>query len=164
MGNKTVHTVLSFSTWENRTMPRTAGVSVPKYSKHKASGQAVVTIGGTDHYLGPHGTKASLIEYDRLIGEWISAGRPTSVATSSDITIAELCQRYKRHAESYYSHGGTVHNIGTACRTLRLRYGKSLAGEFGPLALKAVRQQFVENGASRTYCNRLGTSVGRMTV
>jgi hypothetical protein len=70
-------------------MSRTAGAIVPKYSKHKASGQAVVTIGGVDHYLGPHGTKASLLEYDRLIGEWITAGRPSSVATSSDITIAD---------------------------------------------------------------------------
>ena len=89
-------------------MPRIAGTSIPKYRKHRATGQAVVTIGGTDHYLGPHGTKASQLEYDRLIGEWISAGRPSSVATSSDITIAELCQRYKVYAEGYYIHGGTV--------------------------------------------------------
>jgi hypothetical protein len=53
-------------------MPRTAGVAVPKYSKHKASGQAVVTIGGVGHYLGPHETKASLIEYDRLIAKWMA--------------------------------------------------------------------------------------------
>jgi integrase len=143
-------------------MSRTAGTSVPKYSKHRASGQAIVTIGGVSHYLGPHGTKASKLEYDRLIGEWITAGRPSSAAKSTDLTIAELCQRYKRHAESYYSHGGTTHNIGTACRTLRLRYGGTLASEFGPLALKAVRQQFVEHGASRTYCNRLTDIIRRM--
>jgi integrase len=77
-------------------------------------------------------------------------------------TIVELCQRYKRHAEGYYSHGGTVHNIATACRTLRIRYGKTCAVEFGPLALKSVRQQFVENGASRTYCNRLTDIIRRM--
>jgi hypothetical protein len=33
--------------------------AVPKYRKHLASGQAVVNIAGTDHYLGPYGTKAS---------------------------------------------------------------------------------------------------------
>jgi integrase len=143
-------------------MPRIAGASIPKYRKHRATGQAVVVIGGSDHYLGPHGTKASRLEYDRLIGEWISAGRPSSIAKAADLTIAELCQRYKRHAESYYSHGGTIHNIGTACRTLRLRYRNTLASEFGPLALKAVRQQFVENGASRKYCNRLTDIIRRM--
>ena len=39
--------------------------SVPKYCKHRASGQAVVTLNGHDHYLGPHGTRASKVNYDR---------------------------------------------------------------------------------------------------
>ena len=46
-------------------MPRTAGPSIPKYRRRRASGQAVVTLGGKDHYLGPHGSKASQREYDR---------------------------------------------------------------------------------------------------
>ena len=62
-------------------MPRIAGASVPKYRKHRSSGQAVCTINGKDHYLGPYGTKASKIEYDRLIGEWLAAGRPRCGAT-----------------------------------------------------------------------------------
>jgi hypothetical protein len=32
--------------------------SVPKYRKHRVSGQAIVTLSGVDHYLGPHGTNA----------------------------------------------------------------------------------------------------------
>jgi hypothetical protein len=36
--------------------------SNPKYRKHRASGQAVVTLNGHDYYLGPHGTKASKAE------------------------------------------------------------------------------------------------------
>ena len=44
---------------------------LPKYRKHRASGQAVVTLSGQDFYLGPHDTKASKLEYDRLIGEWL---------------------------------------------------------------------------------------------
>ena len=47
-------------------MPRLTN-SVPKYRKHRASGQAIVEIGGKTHYLGPHGTKASKVEYDRLV-------------------------------------------------------------------------------------------------
>ena len=57
-------------------MPRSTGNSIPKYRKHKGSGQAVVCIAGKAHYLGPHGTKGSQLEYDRLVGEWIAAGRP----------------------------------------------------------------------------------------
>ena len=41
--------------------------SLPKYRKHRASGQAIVTIGRKDFYLGPHGTKASKREYDRIV-------------------------------------------------------------------------------------------------
>ena len=55
-------------------MPRLA-TAFPKYRKHKASGQAVVTLNGRDHYLGPHGTAASKAFYDRLIAEWLVQGR-----------------------------------------------------------------------------------------
>jgi hypothetical protein len=49
--------------------------ALPKYRKHRASGQAIVTLSGTDYYLDPYGTKASKIEFDRLIAEWLSSGR-----------------------------------------------------------------------------------------
>ena len=55
-------------------MPRLSD-SLPKYRKHKATGQAVVTLNGRDFYLGPHGTAASKLEFDRLIGEWLAKGR-----------------------------------------------------------------------------------------
>ena len=47
-------------------MPRRSR-SLPKYRKHKASGQAVVTLDGMDFYLGPYNSRASLREYDRLV-------------------------------------------------------------------------------------------------
>ena len=64
---KTVHTVLG---QENGscTMPRLTK-SLPKHRKHKASGQTIVTLDGRDGYLGPHGTKTSQREYDRLVNE-----------------------------------------------------------------------------------------------
>jgi hypothetical protein len=48
---------------------------VPKYRKHKPTGQAVVTLGGKDHYLGRHGTAASKERYVRLIAEWLDRGQ-----------------------------------------------------------------------------------------
>ena len=47
----------------------------PKYRLHKAWNLAVVTIEGRDFYLGPWKSKASHIEYDRLIGEWLANNR-----------------------------------------------------------------------------------------
>ena len=50
--------------------------SLPKYRKHHASGQAIVKLSGHDHYLGPHRTKVSRLEYDRPNAEWLAARQP----------------------------------------------------------------------------------------
>lgn len=42
--------------------------AVPKYRKHRASGQAVVSIGGVDHYLGPLALKA--VRQDMVARGW----------------------------------------------------------------------------------------------
>ena len=73
-------------------MPRRSQ-SLPKYRKHRASGQAVVNLAGRDHYLGPHGTQTSRREYDRLVGEWMAQGRPTHPTRSvCDITVVEISE------------------------------------------------------------------------
>jgi hypothetical protein len=53
-------------------MPKLSHSAAPKYRKHNASGQAIVTIQGKDHYLGPYGAAASKREHDRLVAEWTS--------------------------------------------------------------------------------------------
>ncbi|MFP6666708.1 MAG: site-specific integrase, partial [Pirellulales bacterium] len=132
--------------------------ATPKYCKHKASGQAVVTIAGRDHYLGPHGTKASKIEYDRLIGEWLAAGRPSrETFQTNDLTVAELAAAYWKFANQYYRKNGkatmTVYGVKVVLKHLRTMYGRSSAEEFGPLALKAIRQRMVDSGLARTSVN-----------
>lgn len=74
---------------------------VPKYRLHRQSKQTVVTINGCDHPLGPHGTKASKVEYDRLISEWLASGRSTSCsAPQRDYTIVEPIADYVLYAKS----------------------------------------------------------------
>ena len=73
----------------------------PSYRKHRASGQAIVTIGGRDIYLGPYGTKASKAEYDRIVSEWLANGRRPagSVANAAALSrpvlgrIRSACRR-----------------------------------------------------------------------
>jgi len=106
--------------------------SLPRYRKHRATGQAVVTLSGRDIYLGPHGTKASRIEYDRQIGEWLASGRQlAAVDLASDLTIAELLLRYWRFAEQHYRKDGQptqeVVNIRYALRSANELYGHTLA-------------------------------------
>src|SRR5688500_2242051 len=87
------------------TMPRLSD-SVPKYRKHKATGQAVVTLCGRDYYLGPHGTRISRQEYDRLIGEWLAAGRQSLHVLPDRLSVAELCVRYLKYAKVRYFKDG----------------------------------------------------------
>ena len=137
---KTVHTVLE-SSFEGRTMPRTN--ALPKYRKHKASGQAVVTLGGKDHYLGPHASKASVREYDRHVAEWLARGRTALSADPHAVTVAEVLLAYVKFAKVHYrKHGqdtGTWTNQKPTVNTLRSMYGDTPAAEFGPLRLKAFR-------------------------
>ena len=136
-------------------MPRLSQ-SVPKYQKHRASGQAVVTINGVDRYLGPHGTKASKLEYDRLIMEWLSSGRSASYgAPQHDLTVVELVADYLHYAKGYYGVGprGTYAHVVRVARPLRALYGRSPAAEFGILQFKALRHSLTGEDRSRSYVN-----------
>ena len=89
-------------------MPRLTK-SLPKYRIHKATKQALVRLEGRDHYLGPHGSKASKVEYNRLIDLWLARGRPdTPQATVDEITIIELIAAYLEFAKVYYRKNGKV--------------------------------------------------------
>ena len=121
--------------------------ATPKYRLHRASGQAIVTIAGKEHYLGPHGTRASRIEYDRLVGEWLAAGRPPHQTTPTTITVVELAAAYWRFVRRHYVKDGKPsteqHAIAAALRPLKALYGHTKASEFGPLGLKSVRNRMV---------------------
>lgn len=135
----------------------------PKYRKHKPTGQAVVTISGKDFYLGPHRSKASIAEYDRLIAEWLASGRRPLHETEDGITITELIAAYWKHVQNHYVKNGQPtseqHSIKSSLKFVRQLYGRTQAEEFGPLALKAVRQKMIDAGWIRVSINR---HVGRV--
>lgn len=139
--------------------------SVPKYRKHRASGSAIVTLNGKDHYLGPHGTKASKAEYDRLVSEWLANGRKTAQSAES-ITVVELVVAYLRWANGYYVKNGkptdTVSSIKNAVRTVKDLYGRQPADQFGPRSLQCCMDRMVEFGWARTYCNDCQAMIKRM--
>jgi len=133
---------------------------LPKYRKHRASGQAIVTIRGRDHYLGPHGTKASKVAYDRLISEWLAVGR-RSTAPQQDptsLTVAELILAYWKFVKGHYVKNGKPTSeqpaIRWAVKPLKELYGRTAAVEFGPVALKAVRLKYMQGGLSRGSINQ----------
>ncbi len=146
-------------------MPRLTN-STPKYRKHRASGQAIVTLDGKDFYLGPHGTRASRREYDRLLAEWMQSGRQLPVQSTCDLTVSEVCANYWRFSQSYYrKNGQPTREVGLVAESLRFVrqfYGKTNAVDFGPLALKTVRSRMVDHGWCRNHTNKNVQRVVRM--
>jgi integrase len=134
---------------------------VPKYRHYKPKDLAVVRIDGRDVYLGKYDSPESHEKYRRTIAEWLS-GTPTASppqqAAAPGLTVAELILAYHKHAEAYYVKNGRptseVRNIRLALRPLRRLYGLTLAADFGPKALKLVRQAMIDDGLCRREVNK----------
>ena len=136
----------------------------PKYRKHRASGQAIVTVNGHDIYLGPYGTAASRREYDRVVCEWLQNGRRSPFDNAADLSVVELIAAYGRYARDYYKPApgcsdGERDGIRLAAAAVKRLYADTLVTDFGPLALKVVREAMIANGWARTYVN---AQIGRV--
>src|SRR5262245_29167864 len=147
-------------------MPRTPKGSLPSFRLHKSSGQAVVTLtdpsgGRHDVLLGRFDSPESRAEYLRVLAEWEVRGRtlPWSLGRAPDLTVNEMLVRFWDHVQQHYRlPDGTPtseqNNFRYALRPLREMYGHTPAARFGPLALKALRQQFIDSGLCRREVNR----------
>lgn len=137
--------------------------SAPSYVLHKQSGRG--RLGWTDSLgirhqkllPGPFGSPESLAAKARLELELATspAGAPPNPETP---TVAEVLVAYLDFAEQHYrdqegNPTDEVRHLKATIRPLRELYGESLATEFGPLALKAVRQKFVEQKWCRKTVN-----------
>lgn len=139
--------------------------SVPAYSKHKSSGQAVVRLNYQDIYLGPYGSKESRLEYDRVIAQWVANGRRLA-KNHGDLTILELYDSYRIHCEKHYRKNGKptreISNIKYAMVPLVELHGETRVAEFGPLGLKAVQVKMIESGICRRQINSRIGKIKRM--
>lgn len=133
---------------------------VPKYSHHKASGQARVIISGKHHYLGAFGSPESHTRYAALIGQQFpeASSIPESLpGTFPAISVDELLAHYLDHAETYYSLDGKPTKEYTcmveAIRHLRPLHGNQLARDFGPKKLTKVRETMIGQRLARTVIN-----------
>jgi len=138
---------------------------IPKYRLHKPSGQAVVTLSGRDVYLGRYDTQASRSRYDRAIAEWLANGRRLAEPKPERpaLTVTEVLARYWEHAQRYYVKAGEptkeLGHMKCVIRLVRRLYGRDLADRFGPLALKACREELIAAGQRRRTVNQ---NVGRI--
>jgi len=148
-------------------MPRTS--RPPAYRLHKARNLAVVTLAGKDHYLGAYGSPESHEAYARLIADWHASGRrlpaaqagpaqATSPPLPPQLTVNELILAFWEHAKKHYRHAdGTptreLDNYRDALRPLRKLFGRAQAVEFGPLRLRAVREEMLRADLCRKTIN-----------
>ncbi len=137
---------------------------LPSYRHHKKSGQAVVTLNGTDHYLGTYQSEESHRGYKRLIGKWLAGGG--RLDDLGVYHIVELTVAYIEYAEAYYVKDGRstgeVSNLKESIRPLLKLYQELPVSEFGPRCLKAVRQEMVESNLCRRTVNARVNRIRRM--
>src|SRR5262249_54885553 len=90
----------------------------------------------------------------------------SALEADSKLTVGELILAYFLHAESRYRKNGQptsqVDLVKLAMGPLRKLYGDTPADEFGPKALKAVRQRFIDSGLCRNEVNRRTRLIIRM--
>lgn len=136
-------------------MPRRA--TVPTYRLHKASGQAVVTIDGRDHYLGTHGSAESHQRYAQAI-----ADRANGVAAAASrrrerpnvLTCDGLIVAWAEHAAKLYASGHEAGNYRMVLALLRELNGTTPAADFSPRDLRKIRDRMIADERARSAINR----------
>ncbi|MBX3439482.1 MAG: hypothetical protein KF861_18480 [Planctomycetaceae bacterium] len=136
---------------------------VPKYGKHKGTGQARVLIDGEHHYLGPYDSAESKRRYKELVDRW---QQRQQARLFPSMTLGQLALLHMEHAATYYQKDGRptseVASIRTALKPLLQGYRAEDVADFGPVKLKAYRNRLVGTGLSRYSVNKYVGRVVRM--
>ena len=127
-------------------MPRVS--RFPAYpTKAHGSGQARIKVRGRDVYLGLHGSPESWKEYARHLEEWQAqaADGQAKPISGNRMTVGDMASRFLAYADLHYRHPDGSHkseyeSFTVALRPLNRLYGHTLLRDFGPLAMKALRQ------------------------
>jgi integrase len=148
-------------------MPRLSH-RLPLPRLHRPSGRARLRIGGRDYWLGKFGSPEAQAEYDRLIAEYLAAGRqpptrsPAVPSTPDPIpgeaTVTVLIAEFWDWARAHYrKQDGTptreADNFRPVLRRLRKDFGSLPASAFGPARLLKLRDRWVADGLARRTVN-----------
>jgi integrase len=125
----------------------------PKLCRHESSNRAYVRVDGRFFYLGPWDSKQARDSYNRFSREWLLTGQPPSATRSSDaVEVTEIGCDYLEHALAIYSRDGKRTSeylvVKAAMERWNQLYGETAISKFGPLAFKAVRQSWMDDGKS----------------
>lgn len=153
---------------------RKSSRKLPAYRLHKPSGQARVRWQGQEIYLGKFESPDSRRRYAELLTKVVTgatlditaaARRSRTNTPTSDfgLSINELCVLFLKHADQHYRKNGkrtSEYDLLTlAIEPLKELFGMTPVEQFGPLALKAVRDAMVAKGWTRGTVN---AEIGRI--
>jgi integrase len=142
----------------------------PSIRKH-ASGQAIVTLGGRDHYLGIIGSPEVKRNFNTLMEEWYANGEHLPVhripeSKREEFTVSDLAVRYHAYAKEHYFNAerntmsGEFDNVRDAFAHVVALYAELPVKDFGPTHLRVIRAAMLkpknEQGQSlrsRSYVN-----------
>jgi len=138
--------------------------SHPSYLEHKQNGNArpvwtdALGVRQFRALPGAFNSPESKAAFARLLLE-LATSPVAAVGDPSGVTVNEVLAAYLEHAERHYRYAdgratSEIYEVKIVLRAIRLLYGELPVGEFGPLAVKAARQKWVQEGRSRTECNR----------
>jgi integrase len=128
-------------------MPRPRN-AVPQPRQHK--GRAVLDVyengDRRTRTLGAWGSEEADAEYKRFLAEFATG--ETKRPSGPDVTVNEILLAFMKHAEQHYRQpDGTptseVWCLRLALKPLRELYGHTSAREFGPRALKTLREHMI---------------------
>ncbi len=135
---------------------------IPKYCLHKPSGRARVILDGQHVWLGKYGSDESIERYNRIVAELATSptDSPSPVVSSAltGVAVVEVLAAYLKRAETYYQKNGEPTGqlaiVKSSLRPAQRLYGRAAAADFGPMALKAIRQTMIDAGLCRNEVNR----------
>jgi hypothetical protein len=137
---------------------------LPQLCRHKAKNRAFVRLNGETIYCGPWGSAEAREKYESLIRGWLANDRTlpeqpiTPAAIIADAyTVDALCADYLEFAQQHYVKNGAVTDE-VACLKSVIRVWVNLfpmmpVADFGPKALKTVRDEMIRLGHSRKTIN-----------
>ncbi|MDZ4689528.1 MAG: tyrosine-type recombinase/integrase [Planctomycetaceae bacterium] len=121
---------------------------------------------GRQVWFGHKTNPESAQKYARFITA-VQTGEPVQIAAPvTRPTINEVCLRFlTEHCLRYRGSDGKpsaeVRCLKGVTRILRQLYGRTVADDFGPLKLRAVRQAMIEAGWTRRFINK---QIGRLRL
>jgi integrase len=140
--------------------------SIPSYlphDKHATRARAVWTDSSGNRRFkilpGAFESDESRTAFARLMLELQAAPHHAQATDPNGITLVELLFAFLEHAERHYrlpdgELTSEIYEVRVVVRALRELYADKPVAEFGPLCVKAAQQRWVNDGCSRTECNR----------